>query len=39
MRTFTTLEDVAAAARNGRAPLLSRDDAVGQARVIEALLS
>ena len=33
------LEDVSAAARDGREPLLGRDDAVGQARVLEALLS
>lgn len=33
------LEDVSAAAREGREPLLGRDDAVGQARVLEALLS
>ncbi len=31
------LEDIAAAARGERAPLLGRDDAVGQARTIEAL--
>jgi xylose dehydrogenase (NAD/NADP) len=31
------LDDFAAAARGGRAPRLGRDDAVGQARVIEAL--
>jgi predicted dehydrogenase len=32
------LDDFAAAARGERAPLLGRDDAVGQARVIAALL-
>jgi predicted dehydrogenase len=32
------LEDVGAAARDRRPPLLGREDAVGQARVIEALL-
>jgi predicted dehydrogenase len=32
------LEDVSAAIRTGREPLLGRADAVGQARVIEALL-
>ena len=32
------LEDVAAAARDGRPATLGRDDAVGQARVLEALL-
>jgi predicted dehydrogenase len=31
------LEDVSAAIRDGRPPLLGREDAVGQARVIEAL--
>ena len=31
------LEDFAAAARGERAPLLGRDDAMGQARVIDAL--
>ena len=33
------LEDVGAAIRDGRAPLLGREDAVAQARVIEALLA
>ncbi len=33
------LEDVSAAIEEGRPPLLGREDAVGQARVIEALLS
>jgi predicted dehydrogenase len=33
------LEDVSAAIRTGRAPLLGREDAVGQARVIEGLLA
>jgi D-xylose 1-dehydrogenase (NADP+, D-xylono-1,5-lactone-forming) len=33
------LEDVSAAIEQGRPPLLGREDAVGQARVIEALLS
>ena len=32
------LEDVADAVRDGRPPLLGREDAVGQARVLEALL-
>jgi predicted dehydrogenase len=32
------LEDVSAAIEQGRPPLLGRDDAVGQARVLEALL-
>jgi predicted dehydrogenase len=32
------LEDVSEAARTGRPPLLGREDAVGQARVLEALL-
>ena len=32
------LEDVSAAIRDGRPPLLGREDAVGQARVLEALL-
>lgn len=32
------LDDLAAAVREGREPLLGRDDAVGQARVLEALL-
>jgi xylose dehydrogenase (NAD/NADP) len=31
------LEDVSAAIRDGRPPRLGRDDAVGQARTIEAL--
>jgi len=31
------LEDLSRAIRGGGAPLLGRDDAVGQARVIEAL--
>jgi hypothetical protein len=33
------LEDVSSAARDRRPPLLGRDDAVGQAAVIEALLA
>jgi D-xylose 1-dehydrogenase (NADP+, D-xylono-1,5-lactone-forming) len=33
------LEDVSDAIRSGRPPLLGREDAVGQARVIEALLA
>jgi predicted dehydrogenase len=33
------LDDLAAAVRERRSPLLGRDDAVGQARVLEALLS
>ena len=33
------LEDVSAAIREGRPPLLGREDAVGQARVLEALLA
>lgn len=33
------LDDLARAVRDGREPLLGRDDAVGQARVLEALLS
>jgi len=33
------LDDLALAVRSGRAPLLGREDAVGQARVLEALLS
>ena len=32
-------EDVTAAIREGRPPLLGREDAIGQARVLEALLS
>jgi xylose dehydrogenase (NAD/NADP) len=33
------LEDVGDAARDGRPPLLGREDALGQARVLEAILS
>jgi xylose dehydrogenase (NAD/NADP) len=33
------LEDISDAARDGRPPLLGRDDALGQARVLEAILS